>query len=104
MKMNNTSQTYTYEKKSGQVSRNSTKYRQLNFVEIRMYLFLSQEHMLLGQYLNGKIINYMYCFVINIFAFIHSCKKIKALAFCIDNHSSSNATFLHTQHSNNRLE
>lgn len=45
----------------GHVSRNSYKYRQLCFVEMRMYLFLGQQHVLLGQYLNGNIINDMYC-------------------------------------------
>lgn len=45
----------------GHVSRNSYKYRQLYFVEMRMYLFLGQQHVLLGQYLNGNIINDMYC-------------------------------------------
>lgn len=45
----------------GHVSRNSYKYCQLYFVEMRMYLFLGQQHVLLGQYLNGNIINDMYC-------------------------------------------
>lgn len=42
-----------------------------------MYLFLGQQHVLLGQYLNGNIINDMYCWVINLSAYMHSCKKKK---------------------------